>query len=79
MTVTTEEVAARWPTLLEKIDEGEKITITRQGIPVARVTPVPGPPERTSAEAVDHLLALRKGVRLDGLSIRKMIDEGRRE
>ncbi len=78
MTVTTEEVAARWPNLMEKIEEGEKITITRQGVPVANVVPVPEPPKKTSAEAVDHLLALRKGIRLNGLSIREMIDEGRK-
>ena len=78
MTVTTEEVAVKWPTLLEKIDEGEQITITRQGIPFANVTPASKSPKMTSAEAVDHLIALRKGVRLNGITIREMIDEGRK-
>ena len=78
MIVTTEEVAVKWPKLLEKIDEGEQITVTRQGIPVVTMTPVQEPEKLTSAEAVGRLKELRKGVRLNGLSIREMINEGRR-
>lgn len=34
--------------------------------------------KRTPAEAVAHIFEHRKGVRLDGLRIRDLIDEGRR-
>jgi len=77
MTITTEEVAARWPALLEKIDKGEEIKITRQGVTVANLVSVTEPEKLTPAEAIERLRELRKGVRLNGLSIRELIDEGR--
>ncbi len=78
MTIIAEEMTTQWPALLDRVAEGEQITITRQGIPIARLAPVPRPAKMTPAEAVDRLLELRKGIRLNGLSIREMIDEGRK-
>lgn len=78
MTITLEEAASQLPILLGRVVDGEEVTITRQGIPVVRMAPVLEPRRHTSAEAVDAILELRKGVRLNGLSIREMIDEGRK-
>lgn len=78
MTIIAEEMTTQWPALLDRVAEGEQITITRQGIPIARLAPVPSPAKMTPAEAVDRLLELRRGIRLNGLSIREMIDEGRK-
>jgi len=50
------------------------ITITRQGMPVAMLTPTKQSEKLTPSEAIDRTKELRKGVRLDGLSIREMID-----
>lgn len=65
--------------LLDRVERGERVTITRHGRPVAVLVPPPGVPDRTAAEAVDALLVLRAGRRLGkGLSVRDLIEEGRR-
>lgn len=63
--------------LLDQVERGETITITRHGRPVARLTPVEGR-RRSVAETIDAIREFRKGNRLDGLTIREMIDEGRK-
>lgn len=65
--------------LLERVAEGEEITITRHGSPVARLVPVK---KRTTPEerqaAVDEIRRLAKGQSLGGLRIKDLIAEGRR-
>ena len=78
MTVATEELTVRLADLVDRMAKGEAVTITRQGIPVAQLIPAPETRKMTSAEAVEHLKELRKGVRLNGLSIRELINEGRK-
>lgn len=64
------------PRLLDDVEQGETVTITRHGRPVARLVPVrAGRPTR--AEAVDALLAFRAQHSLEGLSVRDLIEEGR--
>ena len=62
--------------LLDEVARGETITITRHGRPVARLVPVGGP-RRSVHEAIDALREFRKGNRLDGLTTRELIEEGR--
>jgi prevent-host-death family protein len=65
--------------LIEKVEAGEEIVITRRGQPVARLVPPRQGDSREQRErAVAALREARKGVRLRGLSLRKLIDEGRR-
>lgn len=65
--------------LLDRVERGERITITRHGKPVAVLTPVPGSPDRTVDEAVAELLAFRAGHRLGpDLTVRDLIREGRK-
>ncbi|GMV05650.1 MAG: hypothetical protein AMXMBFR53_19270 [Gemmatimonadota bacterium] len=65
--------------LLDRVERGERVTITRHGRPVAVLVPPPGAPGRTAAETVAALLELRRGRRLgEGLTVRDLIDEGRR-
>ena len=64
--------------LLDRVAKGETIEITRRGRPVAKLVPT-GPDEnRDLARIAREIRELRKGQRLRGLSIRKLIDEGRR-
>ncbi|MBI5948359.1 MAG: type II toxin-antitoxin system prevent-host-death family antitoxin [Chloroflexi bacterium] len=65
------------PRLLEEVERGETVTITRHGKPVARLVPI-GAPRRTANEAIEALLAFREEHTLDGLSPRELIEEGRR-
>lgn len=63
--------------LIDRAAHGERITITRHGVPVAMLVPPEGQAQRTPAEVIAELRSYRKGIRLRGLSIRKMINEGR--
>ncbi|HTU25877.1 MAG TPA: type II toxin-antitoxin system prevent-host-death family antitoxin [Pirellulales bacterium] len=65
--------------LLEQVEAGEEITITRHGTPVARLVPVKKtytPAERRAA--IERIKKLSKGLSLGGLKIRDLIEEGRR-
>jgi len=65
------------PRLLDEVERGETITITRHGKPVARLVPV-GARHRSASEAIEALLAFRAEHTLDGLEVRDLIEEGRR-
>jgi prevent-host-death family protein len=65
------------PRLLDAVEQGETILITRHDRPVARIVPV-GKPRRSVDETIDAIIESRKGNRLDGLTVRELIAEGRR-
>lgn len=72
------EAKTHLPRLLDEVEKGERITITKHGRPVAVLIP-PGMSGSTNAdEILQRIRELRRGNRLNGLSIRELIDEGRR-
>ena len=77
-TVGAFEAKTHLSRLLDKVEQGEKITITRHGAPVAQLVPVEREEKPDVKKVIEQILELRKGVTLGGLSIREMIDEGRR-
>ena len=64
--------------LLRRVSNGETIRITRRGVPVAKLVPVASGEKKDLIQTVRELREIRKGIRLGGLSIRELIDEGRR-
>ena len=65
--------------LLEKVEAGEEITITKHGAPIARLVPVKkeaSPQERLAA--IERIQKLALGLSLDGLKVKDLIREGRR-
>jgi prevent-host-death family protein len=63
--------------LLDRVEAGEIIAVTRHGKKVALLTPVNQ--ARTSArQAIDRLRQLQAGTRLRGLKVKDLRDEGRR-
>ena len=64
--------------LLERVERGERFTITRHGKPVAQLTPVDQRDPEAVKEAIARLKAFRKGHSLGGISLRELIEEGRR-
>ena len=77
-TVGAYEAKTHLPKLLERVLKGERITITKHGIPVALLQP-PDPEKAVDIKSViAELRTLRDKHSLDGLSIREMIEEGRR-
>src|SRR5487761_2641386 len=66
--------------LLDQVEKGEAVTITRHGRPVAVLAPVaPARPAKTGDEWLAEVKRLRKGITLGGtVTVRQLIDEGRK-
>ena len=65
--------------LLDRVAKGERITITRHGIPAAVLAPVAETEAKLShKEIVDGMRALRQRVKPGKMSVREMVIEGRR-
>jgi prevent-host-death family protein len=65
--------------LLDRVGRGEKITITRHGIPAAVLVPVEESGSRlTHREVVEGMRALRKRMKRDSMNVREMVNAGRR-
>jgi prevent-host-death family protein len=81
-TVGSYEAKTHLPQLLERVERGEIITITRHGKPVARLVPAVAStprPDVVAAIAAMQTFQDEEGPTLgDRLTIRDLIDEGRR-
>jgi prevent-host-death family protein len=64
--------------LLDRVEQGEELVITRRGRPVARLVPATDTARARAADAATRLRALRRGVTLGGLDWRALRDAGRR-
>lgn len=76
-TVGAYEAKTYLPRLLEQVERGETVTITKHGREVARLVPV-RQATRPAGDVISALLAARGGVRRGRTPVRKMIEEGRR-
>ena len=78
-TVGAYEAKTHLPELLEKVEAGEEITITKHGAPVAKLVPVK---KEVRAEerlaAIHRIQKLARGLSLRGLKIKDLIAAGRR-
>jgi prevent-host-death family protein len=81
-TVGSYEAKTHLPRLLERVEHGETITITRHGKPIARLVPaalVDRRPEVASVIAAMIEFQEHEAPTLGGkLTIRELIEEGRR-
>jgi len=64
--------------LLRRASKGETIQITRRGIPVAKLSPPDSSQKEDAHTLAASIRRLRRGATLGKLSIRELIDEGRR-
>ncbi len=71
------EAKTHLPRLLERVEGGESITITKHGRAMARLVPA-GPTPTSATDAIAELRSARTAVRRGKNPVRKMIDEGRR-
>lgn len=72
-TITLEQAQQQLPSLVAALEAGERFVITDGGRRVGQLSPVVD-----AADDVDTLFEqARRESRLDGLTIREMIDEGR--
>jgi prevent-host-death family protein len=64
--------------LLDLAEKGEEVIITRHGRKVARLVPMEKIFDREAARrAAEDIKKMSKGLKLDGLPIRDLINEGR--
>jgi len=64
--------------LLDQVEHGEEIIITRRGRAVAKLVPTEGAFDREKARlAAQRIRAMSKGVTLGSLTIKELVDEGR--
>ena len=66
--------------LLDEVEKGEAVTITRHGRAVAVLAPIqPARRKKTGEAWLTEVQRLRKGITLGGaVTIRQLIDEGRK-
>jgi prevent-host-death family protein len=77
--VSISEAEVQLGLLLDRVAQGEQITITRNGVPAAVLSPVVSPSVKLShAEVVAGMRELRKRVKPGDMSVRDMIEAGRR-
>lgn len=76
--ISVSEARKRFSELLDRVTQGEHITISRRGRPVAEVIPLHTQSQMTTDEAVDRLVEFGKGKSLGGLTVRELIDDGKR-
>ena len=77
-TVGAYEAKTHLPKLLERVNHGERITITKHGVPVAVLHPPEIQRMTEPKKIISALRNFRNQHRLNGLSLREMIEEGRR-
>ncbi|MBW1942681.1 MAG: type II toxin-antitoxin system prevent-host-death family antitoxin [Deltaproteobacteria bacterium] len=77
-TVGAYEAKTHLPKLLERVLRGERITITKHGIPVAVLQPPDTEKVVDTKSVIAELRELRKKHNLGRISIREMIEQGRR-
>ena len=77
-TIGAYEAKTHLPKLLDRVIKGERITITKHGVPVAVLQPPPPLRKTEPKKVIAELRKFREKQTLKGPSIRNMIEEGRR-
>ena len=78
-TIGSYEAKTHLPALLKRVEEGETLTITRHGHPIARIVPIEEPVPLTPSEAVERMRELGTGRTLGpDLTVRDLIEVGRK-
>lgn len=78
-TIGAYEAKTHLSELLEKVEAGQEITITKHGAPVAKLVPVKKEASREErVAAIERIRKLSAGLSLGGLKVKELISEGRR-
>ena len=72
------EAKNKFGTLLDWVEHGEEVVITRRGKAVARLVRADAGIDRAKARrAMEGLLEARRGLSLGGLKVKDLVNEGR--
>ena len=77
-TVGAYEAKTHLPKLLERVRKGDRITITKHGVPIAVLQPFEPDKHIDIRSTILEIIKFREKNKLSGLPIREMIEEGRR-
>jgi prevent-host-death family protein len=78
-TVGSFEAKTHLSELLDRVEAGEEVTITRHGSPVAQLVPVKGKSSREERRtAINSIRSLAEKNTLGGIKIKDLVAEGRR-
>ena len=78
-TVSVVEARSQFSALLDEVEGGAEVLITRRGKPVARLEPADAGFSRSKAmKAAEGMRAASKGRTLGGLSLKALVSEGQR-
>ena len=77
-TVGAFEAKTHFSALLEQVQRGQGIVITKHGHPVAKLVPFSGPTQADSAQAIESIKQFASTHTLGKLKWKKLRDEGRR-
>jgi prevent-host-death family protein len=72
------EAKTHLPQLLNEVAKGESITITKHGVPVAILIPAKQSRSTEISSAIARIKQMQKRLSLNGLSVRDLINEGRK-
>jgi prevent-host-death family protein len=72
------EAKTHLPKLLERVSRGERFIITKHGVAVAELIPTSSKGKQSAADAIAEIRKFAKRHSLGKLSLRKLIEEGRR-
>ena len=77
-TISTYDAKSLFSQMLDRVEHGEELTITRHGKPVARLLPVNNEQlAMKRASAIARMLIRRKYSKLKGTTIMDLVREGR--
>ena len=77
--VDVAEATGRLGDLLDQVEAGQEVAITRYGKVVAKLVPAgPAFDREQASAAAERIREMRKGVTLGGIKIKDLIEEGRR-
>lgn len=78
MLVSTADAKNRLSALLGEVARGAEVTITKRGVPIAKLVPaVPGFDREKARRAAAGLREASRGTTLGGIEIKDLVDEGR--
>ncbi|TVR84955.1 MAG: type II toxin-antitoxin system Phd/YefM family antitoxin [Rhodospirillales bacterium] len=78
ITVGSFEAKTHLSALLERVQRGEEVVITRHGKAVARLVPAAAADRAHLNDVIARIKRARSGVTLDGVDWKELRDEGRR-
>lgn len=77
-TIDSCEAKTHLPRLLDEVSKGETIAITKHRVPVALLVPAPEARRQSTSDVITALREFRRGKTLGKITVRDLVEEGRR-